>query len=62
MKLRSKVFRLRFDCNEKENSFKILEKDLLTAEPKPRQRVKRKISSKLLMLKRTNEMHRLKLS
>jgi hypothetical protein len=29
MKLRSKVSRLRFDCEEKEKSFKILEKDFI---------------------------------
>jgi septal ring factor EnvC (AmiA/AmiB activator) len=29
MKLRSEVFGFRFDCNEKEKSFKILEKDFI---------------------------------
>jgi predicted HicB family RNase H-like nuclease len=34
MKLRSEVFGLRFDCDEKEKSFKILEKDFIDSRTK----------------------------
>jgi hypothetical protein len=73
VKLRSEVSGLRFNCKEKERSFKILEKDFVESQTEVQALSKEKIKLKetmgtkyqilkLLLLKKTRALHVLKLS